>query len=57
MCQAKYIVKELHEGICGYYSGASPMVARVLRASYKWLTLEVNYAKYVKKCIPFQKKW
>ena len=32
--QAQYIVKELHEGICGYYSGARTMATRVLRAGY-----------------------
>jgi len=27
--QAQYIIKELHEGICGYHSGARTMATRV----------------------------
>jgi len=32
--QAQYIIKELHEGICGYHSGARTMATRVLKAGY-----------------------
>jgi len=32
--QAQYIIKELHEGICGYHSGTRTMATRVLRAGY-----------------------
>jgi len=32
--QAQYIIKELHEGICGYHSDARTMATRVLRAVY-----------------------
>jgi len=32
--QAQYIIKELHEGICGYHSSARTMATRVLRAGY-----------------------
>jgi len=37
--QAQYIIKELHEGICGYHSGARTMATRVLRAGYFWPTI------------------
>ena len=30
--QAQYVIKELHEGICGYHSGARTMATRILRA-------------------------
>ena len=32
--QAHYIIKELHEGIYGYHSGARTMATRVLKAGY-----------------------
>ena len=32
--QAQYIIKELHERICDYHSGARTMATRVLRAGY-----------------------
>jgi len=53
--QAEYIIKELHEGICGYHSGARTMSTRILRAGYFWLTIEADYQDYVRKCKPYQK--
>jgi len=53
--QAQYIIKELHEGICGYHSGARTMATRVLRAGYFWPTIEANCKDYVRKCKPCQK--
>jgi len=32
--QTQYIIKELHEGICGYHSDARTMATRILRAGY-----------------------
>jgi len=40
--QAQYVIKELHEGICGYHSGARTMTTRVLRAGYFWPTIEAD---------------
>ena len=53
--QAQYIIKELHEGICGYHSGARTMATRILRAGYFWPTIEADCQDYVKKCKPCQK--
>jgi len=53
--QAQYIIKELHEGICGYHSGARTMATKVLRAGYFWPTIEADCQDYVKKCKPCQK--
>jgi len=50
--QAQYIIKELHEGICGYHSGTRTMATRVLRAGYFWLTIEADCHDYVRKCKP-----
>jgi len=47
--QAQYIIKELHEGICGYHSGARTMATRVLRAGYFWPTIEADCQNHVKK--------
>jgi len=32
--QAEYILREIHEGICGYHSGAQTMTTRILRVGY-----------------------
>jgi len=53
--QEQYIIKELHEGICGYHSGARTMATRVLRVRYFWPTIEADCQDYVRKCKPCQK--
>ena len=53
--QAQYIMRGLHEGICGYHSGAWTITTRILRAGYFWPTMEADCHTFVKKCIPCQK--
>ena len=53
--QAQYIIKELHEGICGYHFGARTMTTRILRDGYFWPTMEADCHTFVKKYIPCQK--
>ena len=48
--QAQYIIKELHEGICGYNSGARTMATRVLRAGYFWPIIEADCQDHIRKC-------
>jgi len=53
--QVEYIIKEIHEEICGYHSGVQTMTTRILRVGYFWPTMEANCQAFVKKCIPCQK--
>jgi len=53
--QAQYVIKELHEGICGYHSGARTMTNKILRVGYFRPTMEADYYTFVNKCIPCQK--
>ena len=53
--QAQYMIKELHEGICGYHFGTRTMTTRILRAGYFWPTVEADCRDFVKKCKPCQK--
>ena len=53
--QAQYIIKESHEGICSYHSGARTMTTRILRVGYLWPTMEADCQDFVKKCKPCQK--
>ncbi|XP_027932817.1 uncharacterized protein LOC114188434 [Vigna unguiculata] len=48
--KASYVMKEIHEGTCGYHSGPKPMAARILRAGYFWPTMEQDCTNFVKKC-------
>uniref|UniRef100_A0A151UHE5 Retrovirus-related Pol polyprotein from transposon 17.6 n=1 Tax=Cajanus cajan TaxID=3821 RepID=A0A151UHE5_CAJCA len=52
--QADYVLREIHEGICGSHSGARTLAAKVLRAGYYWPTLKTDCAEYVKKCKQWQ---
>jgi len=55
--QAQYIIKELHEGICGYHSGARTMTTRILRPGYFWPIMEADCHTFIKKCIPLLETW
>ncbi|XP_027338057.1 uncharacterized protein LOC113851996 [Abrus precatorius] len=52
--QANYVMREIHEGICGTHSGRRTMAAKVLRAGYYWPTITQDCHLFVKKCIPCQ---
>ena len=51
----QYVIKELHDDICGYHSGARTMTTRIFRVGYFWPTMEADCQDFVKKCIPCQK--
>ena len=53
--QIRYILEELHTGICGLHSGARSMANRVLRAGYYWPSIQTDCAEYVQKCRRCQK--
>ena len=50
--QAEYVMKELHQSICGYHSSARTMSTRILRARYYWPTMMADVTSFVKRCIP-----
>nr|KYP53812.1 Retrovirus-related Pol polyprotein from transposon 17.6 [Cajanus cajan] len=52
--QADYILREIHEGICGFHSGGRTLAAKVLRAGYYWPTLRDDCLKFVKHCTSCQ---
>uniref|UniRef100_A0A151UE88 Retrovirus-related Pol polyprotein from transposon 412 family n=1 Tax=Cajanus cajan TaxID=3821 RepID=A0A151UE88_CAJCA len=45
--QAAYVIKEIHQGICGMHSGARSMATRVLRAGYYWPTLKSDCQSHI----------
>ena len=48
--EAEYVMKEVHEGICGNYSGARSLVHKLIRAGYYWPTMLKDTQSYVKAC-------
>ena len=48
--EVKYILEEIHEGVCGDHADPRSLVNKVIRTSYFWPTLQVDARKFVKKC-------
>lgn len=47
--QAKYVMAEVHEGICGSHIGGRALAAKVIRAGYYWPTLSSDCMNLVRK--------
>ena len=48
--EVDYIMREVHEGICGNHSGARSLVHKLIRARYYWPTILKDAQAYVKAC-------
>ena len=48
--EARYILEEIHGGVCGDHAGPRSLVNKVVRTSYFWLTMQVDAVEIVKKC-------
>ena len=48
--EAKYILEEIHEGVCGDHAGPRSLVSKVVRTGYFWPSMQVDARKLVKKC-------
>ena len=47
---ANYILREVHEGICGNHMGARTLAGKTLRQGYYWPTMLKDATELVKKC-------
>ncbi|KAL0449610.1 UNVERIFIED_CONTAM: Gag-Pol polyprotein [Sesamum latifolium] len=47
---AAYVLREIHEGSCGNYSGARSLAQKVTRQGYFWPTLVKDATDFAKKC-------
>ena len=48
--EADYVMREVHEGICGNHSGAWSLIHKLIRAGYYWPTMLKDAQAYVKTC-------
>ncbi|XP_075663264.1 uncharacterized protein LOC142632820 [Castanea sativa] len=48
--EADYVMREVHEGICGNHSGSRSLVHKLIRAGYYWPTMQKDAQTYVKTC-------
>lgn len=48
--ESDYVIKEIHEGICGIHVGGRAMASKVIRAGYYWSTNKQDCVEFVRKC-------
>uniref|UniRef100_A0A2N9GDQ3 Uncharacterized protein n=1 Tax=Fagus sylvatica TaxID=28930 RepID=A0A2N9GDQ3_FAGSY len=48
--EAKYIMREIHEGICGNHSGARALQKKIVRAGYYWPSMQADANRFVQHC-------
>ena len=48
--EADYVMREVHEGICGNHLGARLLVHKLIRAGYYWPIMLKDAQAYVKTC-------
>ena len=48
--EANYVLREVHERVCGNHLGARSLVYKVIRVGYYWPTIQVDAKAYVKVC-------
>ncbi|XP_012468754.1 uncharacterized protein LOC105786822 [Gossypium raimondii] len=48
--EARKILEEVHEGICGTHANGFTMARQIMRFGYYWSTMEGDYISHAKKC-------
>ena len=48
--ETDYVMREVHEGICGNHSGARSLVHKLIRAGHYWPIMLKDAQAYVKTC-------
>ena len=48
--ETRYVLEEIHEGICGDHMGHKSLVRKIIRAGYFWPTMQQDAAEFVKRC-------
>jgi len=48
--EAKYVLKEIHEGVCGSHSGGRMLAHKAVQAGYYWPTMNQESMEMVRRC-------
>ena len=48
--EAKYILEEIHEGVCGDHAGPRSLVSKVIETGFFWPTMQADIVELVKRC-------
>ncbi|KAJ0867047.1 putative integrase, catalytic core, ribonuclease H domain, ribonuclease H-like superfamily [Helianthus annuus] len=52
---ATYLIRGIHEGICGIHAGPRMVVAKIMNAGYYWPGMHLDAVKELRKCIDCQR--
>ncbi|XP_021974998.1 uncharacterized protein LOC110870108 [Helianthus annuus] len=52
---AQYLVREIHEGLCGIHAGPRMVVAKIMNAGYYWPGMHVDAVELLRKCAACQR--
>ena len=59
--EAKRVIEEVHQGICGPHMNGRMLAKKILRMGYYWNTMETDCIDFVKRkvinFVPFQPEW
>ena len=48
--KAKYILEEIHEGVCRDHEGPKSLVSKIIRIDYFWPTMQKEAREVIKNC-------
>ncbi|XP_058223154.1 uncharacterized protein LOC131332860 [Rhododendron vialii] len=48
--EAKWVMEEIHEGVCGLHMNGMMLAKKILRQGYFWSTMETKCIEYVRRC-------
>ena len=48
--EAKYVMREIHKGICGNHSGARALQKKIVRAGYYWPSMQIDANRFIQHC-------
>ena len=51
----RYILEEVHEGICGDHVGPRSLISKITRTRYFWPTMQKEAKDFIKRCDKYQK--
>ena len=43
-------MEAVHKGVCGSYMNRIFLAKKIARQGYFWLTIEIDYVKFIKQC-------
>ncbi|XP_076910538.1 uncharacterized protein LOC143568215 [Bidens hawaiensis] len=47
---ANYLIREIHEGICGLHAGPRMTIAKIMNAGYYWHGMHLDVVQEIRKC-------